>query len=100
MAISHDQSIAIRNDVVRMIREAFGLHEIEAVAIANEIAVSVTRRISGVHIPAQEIKRARNEAIIRDFNGRNHTELARRYNVSKRRVYEILCGKKEKSHNE
>lgn len=42
----------------------------------------------------QRVKR--NEALLRAFNGRNHNELARRFNLTLSCVYDILSSKREK----
>lgn len=93
MSISKDNATAIRNDVVRQLRHALGLHELDAVALADEISICVVKRMSGVHIPARLIKEARNQAIRRDFTGRNARELAGKYGLTIRMIYKILCNK-------
>jgi Mor family transcriptional regulator len=93
MSITKDNATAIRNDVVRQLRHALGLHEMDAVALADEISICVAKRLSGVHIPARLIKEARNTAIRRDFTGRNHAELASKYGVTRSMIYKILCNK-------
>jgi len=35
---------------------------------------------------------SRNEAVLREFNGRNHREVCRRHGISKRTLYRILKG--------
>ena len=91
MSIPQDNAVAIRNDVVRLFCQALGLHEQDALILADEIVLQVAKRLSGVHIPAGTIKAARNAAIRRDFTGRNHAELARKYGLTVSMIYKILC---------
>ena len=44
-----------------------------------------------IYIPLQS--RYLRQKIIKEFNGRNHTELAKKYGLSVRQVYRILGGK-------
>lgn len=94
MSITRDKATAIRNDVVRQLVQALGLHEQDAVAISNEITVNVVKRFSGVHVPARMIKEFRNAAIVRDFTGNNQKALATRYGLSVNMIYKILCKKR------
>ena len=56
MSITKDKATAIRNDVVRLVCHALGLHEQEAVILAEEITYSVAKRLSGVYISSSMIK--------------------------------------------
>lgn len=94
MSITKDKATEIRNDVVRMMRQALGLHEQEAVALADDITVNVVKRMSGVHVPASLIKEYRNQAILRDFTGNNQRALATKYGLSVNMIYKILCKKR------
>ena len=47
-----------------------------------------------VYLPSgrREAIKRRNEAVLREFNGRNHLEVCRRHGISRRTLYRILKG--------
>ncbi len=80
-------------DAVRRIMDRCGADGALAEAVARELVAWACRTYGGerVYIPATRHRLAdRNAAIRREFNGRNHAELARRYRVSRRTIYRIL----------
>ncbi len=69
------------------------LTEKEAQALAAEIAPALSARIGGRYLPKrdeQAIQR-RNAAVVQAFDGRNHAEVMRRFNISRRLFYNILA---------
>ena len=61
---------------------------------ALNIAKAIQRRFGGglVYIPLGKayLRERRDAGILKDFDGRNHAELARRYGVTVSTVYEVL----------
>lgn len=95
-AIEADAAVSLRHDLVRIIRESLGLSERIAVPMADELAQGLQRRMGGFYIPVREIRETRDAAVLRDFNGRNHTEVMRTHKISRATLYRILSqnGKK------
>ena len=89
----HDEDSAVQLlfAVTTALREGFSLEE-QAAAIMAEPIVEALRRRYGceeLYIPAPD-KRARNEAIKREFNGRNREEVCRKHGVSRSQLYDIV----------
>ena len=77
----------------RQIMSGCGVTEDLADAVADQLVAWLCRAYGGerVYIPATRRRLAdRNTAILREFNGRNHAELAARYHLSVRTIYRIL----------
>lgn len=90
MSAELDASVALRHDLVRIIRSCLGLPETVAVPMANELARELCRsRIltEWRTIPASEAREAMHAAIAREYTGRNIGELMKKYNVSRATVY-------------
>ena len=87
---SDDVAISLTYDMTAIICDVFQMEEKLAAHLANQITDGLRARMGGqsVYIPAKD-KRARNDAIRREFNGTNLAEICKRYNLSKTRVYEI-----------
>jgi Mor family transcriptional regulator len=94
ITLAHDAAANFRNDLVRIIRESLGLPESIATPMADELAKGLKRELGGLYIPAREIRDARDAAVLRDFNGRNHDEVMRSHSISQRTLYYILGRKK------
>jgi hypothetical protein len=88
-----DATVALRHDLVRIIRTCLGLPETVAVPMAEHLARELCRSrvlTEWKSIPVAEQRAATHAAIRREFNGRNISELMRRYNVSRRTVYRVM----------
>lgn len=90
ITLEKDAAVNFHNDLVRVIRESLGLPEKVAVPMADELAKGLKARLGGLYIPAREIREARDTAVLRDFNGRNHAEVMRSHNISQRTLYRII----------
>lgn len=77
-----------------VLREVAGMEASQADYLGYHIMRAIAEACGGaqVYIPkADAIERCeRDEAIWRDFNGNNHRELARRYNVTEVHIYRII----------
>lgn len=73
------------------LQEAYSLDETAATALGEPLAAAIRRRhaCEELYIPAPD-KRERNEAIRREFNGRNRLEIMRKYNISRSQLYAIV----------
>jgi Mor family transcriptional regulator len=91
-AQADDAAVQLEHDFVRIVREEIGMHEAMASLVAQALVRGLRRTLGGQHlyIPAPD-KRARDEAIRREFNGSNIAEVMKRYNVRRSRVYEICA---------
>jgi Mor family transcriptional regulator len=90
ITLDRDAAETFRADLVRVIRESLGLPEKVAVPMADELAKGLKQRLGGLYIPAREIREARDNAVLRDFNGRNHSEVMRIHRLSRATFYRIL----------
>ena len=88
--LEQDAAINFRNTLIRIIRASLGLPETIAMPMADELAKGLSNEIGGLYITKREIRSTRNDAIRRDFNGRNHREVSRKHGVSVATVYRIL----------
>lgn len=69
----------------------FGMGEVAASVLAMEVSHGL-RDVGGgneIYIPAPD-KRARDEAIRAEFNGRNGVEIMAKYGISKASLYRVL----------
>lgn len=90
---SEDAAVALHYDIASVICEEFGMEEALASCLAEAITRGLRARIGGqeVYVPAPG-KRERDEAIRREFNGRNLTEVCAKHGISRSRLYEIVGG--------
>lgn len=88
---NEDAAVALHYDIVSVICEEFGMEEGLASCLADAITRGLRARVGGqeIYVPAPD-KRARDDAIRREFNGRNLDEVCRRHGVGKSRLYEIV----------
>lgn len=91
MSIEDDTAANFRRKLTSAITRRLGLNERIAAPIADEVVEALREMSPGSHlyIPARD-KTARNDAIRQRFNGRNHAEVCREFNISRRQVYNIL----------
>lgn len=91
--IDRDAAVNFRNALIRIIRRALRLPEPQVVPMAEELARAFAAEMGGLYIPKREIVASRDEAIRRDFNGRNHFEVMKKHGVSQRTLYRVIKGK-------
>jgi Mor family transcriptional regulator len=86
--------VEMADHAARVLHERFGMDEDIADHAGFEIVRAWAEAVGGasVYIPtAESIRRhERDEAIWREFNGRNQIELARRYKITEIHVYRII----------
>lgn len=90
ITLQNDAAVNFRDDLVRIIRESLGLPEKIAVPMAEELSRGLKQRMGGLYIPAREIREARDAAVLRDFNGRNHVEIMQTHRISQATLYRII----------
>lgn len=88
--IEQDAALNFRNTLIRIIRRTLGLPETVAMPMADELAKGLSSELGGLYITKREIRGSRDEAVRRDFNGRNHLEVMRKHTISKRTLYRII----------
>ena len=91
----HDAAVAFRYDLVRALREGASLPEYIATPIAEKVASNLCKRVGGMYIPKREVRDARDQNVRDHFNGRNHEEVMRNYQISRATLYRILGGSKQ-----
>jgi Mor family transcriptional regulator len=93
MSLQQDQLTNLRARVVRIVREATGLHERLALPVAQSICEELARDSGGgeLYVPAPD-RTARDAAIRRDFRVDNHAEVMRRHGVSRATLYRVIGG--------
>ena len=84
MQIQDDQTAAMHTLIVRGIRESLGLHERFATEAADAVFDKFRAHFGGEmpYMPKRDPRRR--EKALREFNGRNHDEVCRRYQISRR----------------
>lgn len=90
MSEEHDAAVAFRYDLVRALREGASLPEYIATPIAEKVASNLCKRVGGLYIPKREVREARDEAVRKDFSGRNHEEVMHKHQISRATLYRIL----------
>ena len=88
--LEQDAAINFRNTLIRIIRASLGLPETVAMPMADELAKGLANEMGGLYITKREIRSVRDEAVRRDFTGRNHKEICRRHGISRRTLYRII----------
>lgn len=89
-----DAAVELHRILTASLTRAFGLTELLATALADEIARGIRGEAGGseIYIPTMtKVERdERNAEIRRAFRGDNHDQLAREYGLSRRQVERIL----------
>lgn len=88
---TEDSAVALHYDIAAVICEAFRMDEALASALADAITQGLRSKLGGqdIYIPAPD-KRTRDDAIRREFNGRNLSDICRKHRISRSRMYEIV----------
>lgn len=92
-----DAALLLQYEMTDIVREEMGLHEQEAMQIAQAIVRGMRKRYGGqrlggrghIYVPAPS-KAERNEAIRREFNGNNYGELMQRHGIKRSQLYKVL----------
>ena len=90
-----DAALNFRNTLVRIIRRALGLPETIALPMADELARGMSEEMGGLYVTKREIRSSRDDAVRRDFTGRNHLDVMRKHRISKRTLYRIIGKRKD-----
>ncbi|MCK5769484.1 Mor transcription activator family protein [Algiphilus sp.] len=93
MSIDQDTEVNVKSRMTRVIREHTGLAERIAVEMAGEAWNALVTQLGGERVYFCPSKAERDAAVIRDFNGRNHAEVCREHDISRRTLYRILNGR-------
>lgn len=65
--------------------------------LAEVVARRLAPMIGGRYVPKRDERAARDKAVWQRFNGRNHQELMREFNISRRLLYAILARRRSVS---
>jgi Mor family transcriptional regulator len=88
---TEDAAVALHYEIASVIGDTFSMEEALASFLADAITRGLRARLGGqdIYVPAPD-KRERDEAIRREFNGRNLADVMRRHGISKSRLYQIV----------
>lgn len=92
--LDQDAAVNFRNTLIRIIRASLGLPETVAMPMADELAKGMCSELGGLYITKREIRSTRDEAVRRDFTGRNHREVCRKHDISRATLYRITGTRK------
>lgn len=89
-----DTAVELHRILTASITRRFGLTEVAAAALADQIALEVRQEVGGgqIYIPGPN-REARNAAIRAEFRGNNLDDLAKRHNLSRRQVERIVSNR-------
>lgn len=92
MSIDQDNEHSIKSRAVRVVREQTGLNERFAVPIVDQIFEGLFDEFGRERVYFVRSKAARDQAVRRDFNGKNFAAVMRQHKISRRTLYRILGG--------
>jgi len=95
----HDVMVALRYDIVRILRGLVTMPEDAAAAAAERMMHVLRARRGGLYISRRDAMRVRDSHVRREFDGRNRVEICRRYSISRATFYRIITDAGRKSHN-
>lgn len=83
--------MSLQYELTAIVRDEIGMNEHFASQVAEALMRGLRKKLGGqeVYIPVHD-RRARDEAIRAEFNGRNQAEICRRYRISRSRLYQIV----------
>ena len=86
-----DTAVELHRILTASLTRRFGLAEIVAAALADEIALEIRNEAGGsdIYIPAPS-REARNARIRAAFRGNNYDELVSRFGISRRQIERIV----------
>lgn len=87
-----DSAVELHRILTACLTRRYGLVELAASALADEIVLEIRREVGGgeIYVPCPD-RRERNREIVREYNGTNIPELAKRYGLSERHVARIVA---------
>lgn len=103
-----DVGTALRHDVCQALLAYSGempgggllgrrLSQAEATLLAAELAYRLGPMVGGRYVTLADMRAERDAAIWREFTGRNHASLMRKFKVSKALLYSILARRRRGS---
>ncbi len=96
MSLDPDRHAGLRSRIMRIVRQATGLHEQMALPIAESICGELAQEMdTSGHQESATSREARNAAIRREFRGDNHREVMRRYRISQSTLYRVVGEKRQ-----
>lgn len=92
MSFSDYVATTLHGDICAALKHAIGFNDDIAQAMAANVLREVQRRWGGreIYIPAPD-SIERNNAIRADFNGRNHADVCKKYDISLRTLYRVIA---------
>ncbi len=92
--LEKDISVNYGNDLVRALRDQFGMSEKVAVLVLAELSAWCGNGYkNSLCIASTEVKEVKVDDVLRDFNGRNRAEVMKTHKISRRTFYRITSGK-------
>lgn len=86
-----DYRAQLHAELTAVVQEEIGFNEMFATQIADALLRGLSKRLGGqdIYLPGPD-KTSRDAQIRQEFNGRNLDEICRKYNLSERRIYQIV----------
>ncbi len=86
-----DSAVELHRIMTACLTRRYGLVELAASAMADEIVLEIRREVGGgeIYVPCPN-RKARNQAIVEDYRGDNVPALAKKYDLSERHIMRIV----------
>ena len=73
------------------------LTDVEAQALASDLAQMLSPRIGGRYVPKRDQRAKRDAEVWADFRGNNYQEVMRKHNISRALLFNILARMRKKT---
>ena len=93
MAKHEDFIAALRADIVRVLVERTGGTEPHVIPMASQIIAAMQQRFAGERLYVKAKPPVDVDRVIADFNYRNHKEVCRKHQISRRTLYRLLASR-------
>lgn len=81
---------ALRSDIVRELVSATGAPETHVMPVASKIIEALHRRWAGEQVYVASVPRYDAEAVMADFNYRNHAEVCAKHRISRATLLRVV----------
>lgn len=101
-----ENSVSLRHDLVAVLMEFHRSQQMNDVfrkdvsiadiaTLGEAMAYRLGSALGGQYVPKRAARDARDAAVVKQFNGKNHAELMVKFAISRRLVYSILARKRK-----
>lgn len=91
MSVSQHVADLIKQDIVSVMKESIGFNDEIAQQLAGDLLKKLQDKWGGqrVYIPSEKNNHQRNDLIKFEFNGSNHTQVCKKFDISLSTLYRI-----------